>query len=138
MESNPILSINKMQKAMLLSGGRVKSNLALKGLLKEISKSRRNPGETINNALLNVAPLFSLKSQKRGKRVVQSPVPIISNEKRIAIASRWLVKNSTKHNQQSFSKRLVAEVKEASLNQGFSKKQQQELNKLVVLNRSAL
>jgi ribosomal protein S7 len=138
MENNLVIVTNKLQKAMLLSGGKVKSNSILKNLLKEISKSSRSPEEILNSSLLNVSPLFSLKTQKKGKRVVQSSIPIIGEEKRLSISARWVVKNAKKHSKNNFKKGLISEINDSSLNQGFSKKQQQELNKLVVLNRSAL
>jgi restriction endonuclease len=43
-----------------------------------------------------------------------------------------------KHSKGSFVENLLQEVYDSSQNQGFSKKQQQDLNKLVVINRAAL
>lgn len=138
MENNINILIDKLQKAMVISGGKVKSTGLLKALIKDISKGNQDSKELIQSSFENIAPLFLVKTQKRGKKVIQTPTPVTNREKSFAIASRWLVKNAKKHKLNSLKKGLVLELNDASNNQGFSKKQQQELSKLVILNRAAL
>ena len=138
MENNINILLDKLQKAMIISGGKVKSTKLLSKLLKDFSKSKSCPKAFIEDSFDNVAPLFLLKTQKKGKKVVQTPIPLTSKSKSFSIGARWLVKNAKKHNKQSFNQNLVIEFHDSYKNRGLSKKQQQELNKLVVLNRAAL
>jgi len=138
MKSNINIFIDKLQKAMVVSGGKVKSTILLKGLIKDLSRSNLDSKKLIQSSFDNIAPLFLVKTQKRGKRIIQTPSPITSKEKSFSIASRWLVKNAKKHKLNSLKKRLILELTDSSKNQGLSKKQQQELSKLVILNRAAL
>jgi ribosomal protein S7 len=137
-KNNLKIIIDKLQKSLLVSGGSSKSRSITFNLIKDFSKSKKNSELVISNALDNVSPLFLLKTRKKGKKVTQSPVPITKNAKRFALSAKMLVKNSKKHKTNGSSSRLLLEINDASLNQGFTKKQQQELNKLVVINRAAL
>jgi ribosomal protein S7 len=103
-----------------------------------LAKLKKIPEEVLILSLENVGPLFSIKTKKKGKKILQIPNPIYSIEKRFSISSNWIIKNSSKHNSTFFLQNFVNELLDSSDNQGFSKKQQQELNKLVVLNRSSL
>ena len=139
MKNNTDIIVDKIQKALLVKGGRVKASILLNKIIKEISVvEKQDPSRLLEESLENIAPLFTIKTRKQGKKVVQTPIPIFSKSKRYAISSRWVVKNSKKHRSNSFIKNILAEINDSINNQGFSKKQQQELNKLVVLNRSSL
>lgn len=132
------ISVSKFQKTLQLSGGKVKSSFILLKAIKNLAKNKKNPGNVLILSLDNICPFFLVKTKKRGKKISQVPSPIYSMDKRFAIASRWVIKNSRKHNTNFFIKNFVNELSDASINQGFSKKQQQELNKLAILNRSSL
>jgi ribosomal protein S7 len=132
------ISINKLQKALQISGRKTKSNKLLKQSVIKLTKLKKIPEEVLILSLENVGPLFLIKTKKKGKKVLQIPSPIYSIEKRFSISSNWIIKNSSKHNSTFFLQNFVNELLDSSDNQGFSKKQQQELNKLVVLNRSSL
>jgi len=132
------ISINKFQKALQISGGKAKSNKFLKKSIVKLAKLKKAPEEVLVSSLENVGPLFLIKTKKKGKKVLQIPSPIYSIDKRFSISSNWIIKNSSKHNSNSFLQNFINELSDSSGNQGFSKKQQQELNKVVVLNRSSL
>ena len=104
----------------------------------KITLKNDNPYEVLSRSIENIKPLFIVSTQKKGKRVLQTPKPILRDEERIAISANWIVKNSFKHSRGSFVENLLQEIYDSYQNQGFSKKQQQELNKLVVINRAAL
>ena len=130
--------LNKFQKAIMGSGLKSTSTIILKEVISKIIGKNDNPYVILTESVNNIKPLFLVSSQKKGKRLVQTPKPLLNDEERIAISANWIVKNSKKHSRGSFVDNLLQEIYDASQNQGFSKRQQQELNKLVILNRSSL
>jgi ribosomal protein S7 len=136
--NNINICVVKLQKALLISGGKVKSDLILRKVIKDLTTSKKSSGDLIRSALENVSPYFTVKSRKRGKKVTQIPVPIFGIDKRFAFSSRSIVKNSKKHKNILFSGKVVSELLDASLDQGFSKKKLQELNKIILMNRSSM
>jgi ribosomal protein S7 len=138
MRSNFDLLLDKFHKALMSSGHSSNSNLIMKDLISKIIRKKDNPQELLSKSIENIKPLFTVSTQKKGKRVLQTPKPILQYEKRVAISANWIVKNSRKHSKGPFVENLLQEVYDSAENQGFSKKQQQELNKLVLINRFAL
>ena len=138
MITNFDLVLDKFQKALMSSGQKYSSHSIMKDLILKITLKHDNPYEILSKSIENIKPLFTVSTQKKGKRVLQTPKPILQDEERVAISANWIVKNSFKHSRSSFVENLLQEVYDSYQNQGFSKKQQQELNKLVVLNRAAL
>ena len=138
MITNFDLVLDKFQKALMSSGQKYSSHSIMKDLILKITLKNDNPYEILSKSIENIKPLFTVSTQKKGKRVLQTPKPILQDEERVAISANWIVKNSFKHSRSSFVENLLQEVYDSYQNQGFSKKQQQELNKLVVLNRAAL
>ena len=130
--------LDKFQKALMGSGQKSNSNLIMKDLISKIIIKNDDPQDILTKSVENIKPLFVVSTQKKGKRVLQTPKPILKDEERIAISTNWVVKNAMKHSKGSFVENLLQEVYDSSQNQGFSKKQQQDLNKLVVINRAAL
>jgi len=138
MQSNLSVCVVKLQKALLVSGGKVKSSLILASTLKTITKLKKNSGNSLELALENISPYFILKSRKRGKKINQIPVPIFGKSKRFAYSSRNIIKSSKKHKGLSFKEKLSKELIDSSLGQGFSKKNLQEINRLILLNRASM
>ena len=138
MIDNSNIVLDKFQKALMNCGNKANSLVILRELILKISVKKDNPLEVLTLSVNNVKPMFTVSTQKKGKRVLQVPKPILSEDERIAVAANWIVKNSYKHSKGSFVNNFLQEVYDSFNNQGFSKKQQQELNKLVVINRSAL
>ena len=131
--------LDKLQKSLMFSGSKLGSSLILKEVLRKILKKKKNPLNLIFSGVDQVKPFFLVKTQKKGrKKKVQIPVPLLTEESRLKISSNWIVNNSSKHSQNFVSERLIQELVDSSTNQGFSKKQQQDLNKLVIQNRSSL
>jgi len=130
--------LNKFQKALMSSGQKSTSTIILREVINRIISKNDDPYLILRQGVENVKPLFIVSSQKKGKRLVQTPRALLNEEKRIAISANWIVKNSKKHSRGSFVENLLQEIYDASQNQGFSKRKQQELNKLVVLNRASL
>jgi len=138
MKDNFGIILDKFHKALMGSGQKSNSILIMKDLLSKILVKNDDPKDLLTKSIDNIKPLFIVSTQKKGKRVLQTPKPILQEDERIAISANWIVGNASKHSKGSFIDNLLQEVYDSSQNQGFSKKQQQELNKLVVLNRAAL
>jgi ribosomal protein S7 len=138
MENKRHTSYTKLQQGLIKKGKKGGAFGTFKGLSKQISLRKLAPLPVLENSIANVEPLFTIKTQKKGKRVLQIPQPILKKDKRILVAFRWLIKYSQKHTKNSFKLNLLTEILDAYKNQGFTKKFQQEFNSLVLQNRSSL
>lgn len=106
-------------------------------LLEVAKKTRRDPLEVIEEAVINIMPVFLMKKQRIGQRVVMSPFFVLSIPSRKFIGFKWILESALSK-KGSFKKNLALEILEAYEDIGESKRKQRNLNQLVIENRSNL
>jgi len=135
--SNKIL-IKKFETRLLKEGKQTKARSILIEIFTHFKNLNENPFFLIEKAISNVKPFFIIKTVQKGKQHIVMPLPIISENKRISLAIKSLIANAKKHSENSLSLNLIKELKDASLNKGFTKQQQQDLHEIVLLNRKKI
>jgi len=129
---------NKAYSGFLKNGKKSYAHLVLKKTYKNILLQNKRPAYVLKTSVDNVSPLFILKTQKRGRLVLQKPFPIFDQKKRIASGFKWIIESLQKTKANDVSKVFSQELSLNYQNQGYAKKKQQELHNLVVRNRSSL
>ena len=66
---------------------------------------------------------------------MQVPVEV-PNERRVALAMRWLIRHARARSGKSFAEKLAAEVMDAANNQGATIKKKEETHKMAEANRA--
>ncbi len=99
------------------------------------SKLKSDPLQVFRQALDNVAPSIEVRSRRVGGATYQVPVEV-RNERRQALAIRWIIKAARDRNDKTMVDRLSAELIEASNNRGNAVKKREDTHRMAEANRA--
>ena len=91
--------------------------------------------ELFKKALENVAPVLEVKSKRIGGATYQVPIEISEN-RRMALAMRWIISFSKSRKGQTMADRLAAELLAASNNDGAAVKKKEDTHKMAEANKA--
>ena len=100
-------------------------------------KTNKNPYLVLEKALDNIKPAVELKKIVVAGISYRIPI-LVSDERGIALAIKWLVFYSRKRTENKISEKLSNEIIDASNNNGLTIKYKEELNKVALVNRPYL
>ena len=102
-----------------------------------ISKKEKidNPLEIFNKALKNASPVVEVKSKRIGGATYQVPIDIPEN-RRLALAMRWIISFARSRKGNSMVDRLSAELIAASKNEGSTIKKKEDTHKMAEANKA--
>ena len=130
------LVITKFMNALMLDGKKSVAERIVYGALDTIEqKTRKNPVESFHEALGNVAPHVEVRSRRVGGATYQVPVEV-RNERRQALAIRWLIGAARKRNETTMVDRLSGELMDAANNRGAAVKKREDTHKMADANKA--
>ncbi len=91
--------------------------------------------ELFKKALKNTAPLLEVKSKRVGGATFQVPMDV-SEKRKFALASRWILAASRKRTGSSMSRRLSSELLDASNNEGTAIKKKDDTHRMAEANKA--
>ena len=94
-----------------------------------------SPIDIFKKALKNVAPMVEVKSRRIGGATYQVPIEIPEN-RRLALAMRWIISFARSRKGNSMVDRLSAELIAASKNEGSSIKKKEDTHKMAEANKA--
>ncbi len=132
---NPV--IGKFVTRMMEQGKRSISFSTIYGALEIISQKvqGKEPVEVFQKALENVKPVVEVKSRRVGGATLQVPVEI-REERRDALAMRWVIGFSRSRHGRSMSEKLAAELIDAFNNTGSAIKKKEDTHKMAEANKA--
>jgi small subunit ribosomal protein S7 len=98
-------------------------------------KLKHSPIEVFKKAMENVAPLLEVKSRRVGGATYQVPIEVRDNRKQ-ALAIRWLIRYSRLRNEKTMAERLASEFMNAYKNEGASVKKKEDTHKMAEANKA--
>lgn len=98
-------------------------------------RGKENPLTVFKKAMENVAPLVEVKSRRVGGATYQVPVEVRDN-RRQALAIRWLVRFSRLRSEKTIAERLANELLAAWKNEGTSVKKREDTHKMAEANKA--
>ena len=99
-------------------------------------KETKKPAmDALEQAIRNVTPLLEVKPRRVGGATYQVPVEI-RPERRLALASRWLLGAARARTGKPMAQRLAAELIDATRGQGTAVKRREDLHKMAEANRA--
>ena len=98
-------------------------------------KTSENPLEVFEKAIKNVAPVLEVKSRRVGGATYQVPVEV-RDERRQALAIRWLIQAARARNDKTMVDRLSAELLDAANNRGNAVKKREDTHRMAEANRA--
>jgi small subunit ribosomal protein S7 len=94
------------------------------------------PGVTVfKQALNNLKPVVEVKSRRVGGATYQVPVEV-RQDRRTALAMRWLINYSRERNEKSMDEKLAAEVLAASRGEGNAMKKKDDTHRMAEANKA--
>ena len=99
------------------------------------AKLKKDPVEVFEKALEQVKPLIEVKSRRVGGSTYQVPLEI-KEDRREALAMRWLIHFARQRNGKSMSEKLSAELIDAYNSTGASFKKKEDTHRMAEANKA--
>ena len=91
--------------------------------------------EVFKKAINNVGPMLEVKSKRIGGATYQVPVEV-HQQRKVALAMRWIIGYAKARKGNSMSDRLAAEIVAAHNNEGSSVKKKEDTHKMAEANKA--
>jgi len=101
----------------------------------EDSTKSKDGLDIFKKAIDNVAPMLEVKSKRIGGATYQVPIEVAQNRK-IALAMRWIIGFAQSRKGNKMSDRLAAEILAAYKNEGSSVKKKEDTHKMAEANKA--
>jgi small subunit ribosomal protein S7 len=98
-------------------------------------RAKSDPLGIFEQALHNVAPAIEVRSRRVGGATYQVPVEV-RNERRQALAIRWIITAARARNDKTMVDRLSAELLDAANNRGSAVKKREDTHRMAEANRA--
>ena len=129
-------TVAKFVNHVMVSGKKSVAERIVYGALTHIEeRGRRDPIETFEKALEAVAPFVEVKSRRVGGATYQVPVEVRQN-RRNALAMRWLVDSARARGEKSMAARLAGEMVDAAEGRGAAVRKREDTHRMAEANRA--
>ena len=98
-------------------------------------KTKKEPLEVFEQALSNAAPLLEVKPKRIGGATYQVPREV-RGERRITLATRWIIQAAKIKKGKSMQEKLAEELILASKNEGVAVKKKEDTHRMAEANRA--
>ncbi len=130
------LVVTKFMNSVMLDGKKSIAERIVYGALDIVEdKAKTDPVEMFHQALENVAPSVEVRSRRVGGATYQVPVEV-RNERKQALAIRWLIAAARKRNETTMVARLSGELMDAANNRGAAVKKREDTHKMADANKA--
>jgi len=130
------LVVAKFMNSIMYEGKKSVAESIVYGAFDQIEqKAKSDPLGVFKQALENVAPAIEVRSRRVGGATYQVPVEV-RNERRQALAIRWLIAAARQRNDKTMVERLSAELLDASNNRGNAVKKREDTHRMAEANRA--
>ncbi len=130
------LVVSKFMNSIMRQGKKSVAERIVYGALDKMqSKAKSNPIQLFHQALENVMPAVEVRSRRVGGATYQVPVEV-RNERRQALAIRWLITAARSRNENTMEERLSGELLDAANNRGTAVKKREDTHKMAEANRA--
>ena len=128
--------VSKFMTAIMQDGKKSTAENICYGAFEVIKeKTGNDPLKVFKAALENVKPLVEVKPRRVGGATYQVPVEI-RPQRRMALASRWLISYSRGRGEKTMRERLAGELMDAFNNTGSSIKKKEDTHKMAEANKA--
>ena len=130
------LVVSKFMNCLMLDGRKSVAETIVYGAFEAISqKAGGDPVKVFHEALDNVKPSIEVRSRRVGGATYQVPIEV-RNDRRQALAIRWLVEHARKRSENTMIDRLSGELLDAANNRGASVKKREDTHKMAEANKA--
>jgi small subunit ribosomal protein S7 len=128
--------VSKFMNSIMRQGKKSIAERIVYGALDRMqSRAKSDPIQLFHTALDNVMPAVEVRSRRVGGATYQVPVEV-RNERRQALAIRWLITAARGRNENTMEERLSGELLDAANNRGTAVKKREDTHKMAEANRA--
>ncbi len=130
------LVVSKFMNSIMKEGKKsVAENIVYGAFERMQSRAKSDPIQLFHSALENVMPAVEVRSRRVGGATYQVPVEV-RNERRQALAIRWIITAARARNENTMEERLSGELLDAANNRGTAVKKREDTHKMAEANRA--
>jgi small subunit ribosomal protein S7 len=128
--------VTKFINGVMLGGKKSTAESIFYGALEQLgAKTGEEPLKVFKRAVDNVRPTVEVKSRRVGGSTYQVPIEV-HQERRGALAIRWIVSNSRNRGEKTMVDRLAAELLDAANNRGNAVKKKEDVHRMAEANKA--
>jgi small subunit ribosomal protein S7 len=128
--------VTRFINALMIQGKKSTAERIFYGAVDIIEKKTAGDGlSVVKTALANVKPVLEVKSRRVGGATYQVPVEV-RQDRRTALALRWIIQYSRARPDHSMAERIAAELIAASKNEGGAVKKREDTHKMAEANKA--
>jgi small subunit ribosomal protein S7 len=128
--------VTRFINALMIQGKKSVAERIFYGAVDIIEKKTGGDGlSVVKTALANVKPVLEVKSRRVGGATYQVPVEV-RQDRRTALALRWIIQYSRARPDHSMRERIAAELIAASKNEGGAVKKREDTHKMAEANKA--
>ncbi len=131
------VSLSKFINCMMNDGKKsISERIVYQALEKLEEKIEGKTGlEVFNTSIDNVRPVLEVKSRRVGGSTYQIPVEV-RDDRRLALAIRWIIGAARSRNNKSMEENLAAELLDAFHERGTAVKKKEDTHKMADANKA--
>ncbi|MAN80160.1 MAG: 30S ribosomal protein S7 [Rhodospirillaceae bacterium] len=130
------LVLSKFTNSLMYDGKKSAAEQIVYGAMDLIEKkTSSDPLKVFHEALDNVKPSIEVRSRRVGGATYQVPVEV-RNDRRQALAIRWLIDHARKRSENTMTERLSGELLDAANNRGAAVKKREDTHRMAEANKA--
>jgi small subunit ribosomal protein S7 len=130
------LLVTQFVSSLLKAGKRSTAEQIFYSAVDQLAKKTGEDGlEMFHKAMNNVKPVLEVRSRRVGGATYQVPVEV-RQDRRTALAIRWIISYAKARNEKSMADKLAAEFVAAANNDGASIKKKEDTHKMAEANKA--
>jgi len=130
------LVVSKFMNCLMLDGKKSAAERIVYGAFDSIAdKTKGDPVKVFHDALDNVKPAIEVRSRRVGGATYQVPVEV-RNDRRRALAIRWISNAVRARNENTMVDRLSSELMDAANNRGNAVKKREDTHRMAEANKA--
>jgi len=128
--------VTQVINKIMLDGKKSTAEQIVYGALETVgTKTGRPPVEVLEQAVKTVTPVLEVRSRRVGGATYQVPVEV-RQERRVALAMRWLIEYAKERGEKTMDQKLAAELMDAANNRGNAVKKREDTHKMAEANKA--
>jgi small subunit ribosomal protein S7 len=130
------LVVTKFMNSLMYQGKKSVAETIVYGAFDTLEKkAKSDPLRLFHDALANVKPHIEVRSRRVGGATYQVPMEV-REERRQALAIRWLIIAARSRNERTMVERLSGELHDAANNRGTAVKKREDTHRMAEANRA--
>jgi small subunit ribosomal protein S7 len=130
------LVVTKFMNSLMYQGKKSVAETIVYGAFETLEKkAKSDPLRLFHDALANVKPHIEVRSRRVGGATYQVPMEV-REERRQALAIRWLITAARSRNERTMVERLSGELHDAANNRGTAVKKREDTHRMAEANRA--